>query len=568
MKTRTIALLGLLTATGWAGAVYAQPNYPPPPPPPNDYDNRQPYDNQGYDNQGYDNQGYDNQGYDNQGDPGYDNQEPYYDDQAPEGSYDQAPGQPPGYPPAPGNDPGYYDPGYGNQGQADISIFYGNLSPYGRWIQRASYGWVWEPTRVRVGWRPYTEGRWAQTDYGWTWLSDEPWGWATYHYGRWLLDREYGWLWVPGTEWGPAWVSFQEGNGYVGWAPLPPSVGFRVGFGIQIGGLSLSAQIDPYAYCFVPERSFLEERVGRVILPPARNVTFIRNTTNITRIIEVNHRIVNQSLPVQRIEQATGQRVHRYQISEVRDPRQARVQQVQGDRINLFRPAATLARVQPNVTPQVVIRNRAQQLRERPQQGGQPVPGQPGQWRRPQPQPGQAVQPGQPQPVPGRQPRWQQQQNGRPMPTPEDMQRKHQNEEQQLRSRQTEERNRIQQLQESDQREQQNQRNQARQQQVQAQHQAEAKALQEQQQREQQLLQARQQREQQAAEARRDRGQRGPQQGQPQARPNQGQNQDQQDRQNRRNQDQKDQKDQKDRGNQRDRRERRPEPPPPPPPGR
>src|SRR4051812_42266128 len=145
MKTRTIALLGLLTATGWAGAVYAQPNYYPPPPPPNG----------GYDNPPYDNQGYDNQGYDNQGDPGYDDQEPYYDDQAPEGSYDQGSG----YAPNPGNNPGYYDQGYydqgyGNQGQADISIFYGNLSPYGRWIQRGGYGWVWEPTRVRVGWRP------------------------------------------------------------------------------------------------------------------------------------------------------------------------------------------------------------------------------------------------------------------------------------------------------------------------------------------------------------------------------------------------------------------------------
>lgn len=35
--------------------------------------------------------------------------------------------------------------------------------------------------------------------YGWTWFSDEPFGWATYHYGRWAWDSQAGWLWVPGT---------------------------------------------------------------------------------------------------------------------------------------------------------------------------------------------------------------------------------------------------------------------------------------------------------------------------------------------------------------------------------
>src|SRR3954464_2631010 len=48
---------------------------------------------------------------------------------------------------------------------------------------RRRSGGVWEPAQVEVGWRPYTRGRWVQSDYGWTWLSNEPWGWATYHYG-------------------------------------------------------------------------------------------------------------------------------------------------------------------------------------------------------------------------------------------------------------------------------------------------------------------------------------------------------------------------------------------------
>src|SRR5258706_3489242 len=253
MKTRTFTLTLLTAAVALGVIAYAQ-SYPPPPPP---YDPGQSGYNQ----------------------PGYDDQAPYYDPR-PNGNYDD---------PYAYNDQGY-DSRY-DRGPVDESLFYSELSPYGRWIQRGRYGWVWEPTRVEVGWRPYTRGHWVLTDYGWTWLSDEPWGWATYHYGRWLFDPQYRWPSRPGTERGPAWVSFQEGNGYVGWAPLPPSVGFSASIGFQIGALSLSVGIDPYAYSFVPERSFFEARLDSVILPAARNVTFLRRSTDYTNIQIVNRRV-------------------------------------------------------------------------------------------------------------------------------------------------------------------------------------------------------------------------------------------------------------------------------------
>src|SRR5437773_2233500 len=75
-------------------------------------------------------------------------------------------------------------------------------------------------------WRPYTDGHWVYTDVGWTWVSEEPFGWATYHYGRWTRLRNIGWVWVPGDEWAPAWVSWRKNNDYVGWAPLPPEAQF------------------------------------------------------------------------------------------------------------------------------------------------------------------------------------------------------------------------------------------------------------------------------------------------------------------------------------------------------
>lgn len=40
----------------------------------------------------------------------------------------------------------------------DTSFFHERLTMHGRWVQRPPYGWVWFPTTVAVGWRPYTIG--------------------------------------------------------------------------------------------------------------------------------------------------------------------------------------------------------------------------------------------------------------------------------------------------------------------------------------------------------------------------------------------------------------------------
>ena len=109
--------------------------------------------------------------------------------------------------------------------------FYDELQPYGTWVNDPQYGNVWVPD-VDGDFRPYaTQGYWAMTNYGNTWVSDYPWGWATFHYGRWHFDDYYGWEWVPGNEWAPAWVSWRNGGGYYGWAPMGPGVSIDASFG-------------------------------------------------------------------------------------------------------------------------------------------------------------------------------------------------------------------------------------------------------------------------------------------------------------------------------------------------
>ena len=85
--------------------------------------------------------------------------------------------------------------------------------PYGQWIQVEGYGYCWQPTAAQdPNWQPYTDGYWAYTEAGWTWVSYEDFGWITYHYGRWTQVQDAGWVWVPDYQWAPAWVSWRQSS--------------------------------------------------------------------------------------------------------------------------------------------------------------------------------------------------------------------------------------------------------------------------------------------------------------------------------------------------------------------
>ncbi len=180
-----------------------------------------------------------------------------------------------------------------SQPTASYSIFYNKLEPYGDWIETNDYGYVYRPRTAREeNWRPYTNGRWVYTDAGWTWVSAEPFGWATYHYGRWSRLRNVGWVWVPGNEWAPAWVSWRKGGDYVGWAPLPPEARFERRTGIHNWSDSYY-DIGPAQYSFVSVRQFGDEQIERAVVPERQNITIVQSTTNVTNITYNNTTVVN-----------------------------------------------------------------------------------------------------------------------------------------------------------------------------------------------------------------------------------------------------------------------------------
>lgn len=118
-----------------------------------------------------------------------------------------------------------------------------DLDRHGRWETHPEYGALWYPSVVVAGWAPYRYGHWAWVrPWGWTWIDDAPWGFAPFHYGRWVM---WGgrWCWAPGVRvarpvYAPALVAWVGGPAVsvgvtvgpapvVGWVPLAPREVYR-----------------------------------------------------------------------------------------------------------------------------------------------------------------------------------------------------------------------------------------------------------------------------------------------------------------------------------------------------
>jgi len=162
---------------------------------------------------------------------------------------------------------------------------YADLDGAGRW-EDSPDGPVWYPAAVPVGWVPYRYGRWVWVEpWGWTWVEDEPWGFAPFHYGRWAFVGS-AWGWFPGPVirrpcYAPALVAFVDGSG------------FAVGVGVGVQAWFPLGPREPYYPWYHHSDDYL-----RVV-----NVTNIRNVTDInvithgvTRIDYVNRRVATTAV--------------------------------------------------------------------------------------------------------------------------------------------------------------------------------------------------------------------------------------------------------------------------------
>jgi hypothetical protein len=153
-----------------------------------------------------------------------------------------------------------------------------DLDRHGRWEQVPEVGTVWVPRTVPSGWVPYSAGHWAWVSpWGWTWVDDAPWGFAPFHYGRWVMVH-HRWCWSPGSYvrrpvYAPALVGWvdtgrlrhRHHGPHVGWFPLAPRE------------------------VYVPSYRVSPRYVQRV------NVTHVTNITNVTTIVRNPNQVVRET---------------------------------------------------------------------------------------------------------------------------------------------------------------------------------------------------------------------------------------------------------------------------------
>lgn len=184
-----------------------------------------------------------------------------------------------------------------------VRLFYDVLTPFGSWTDDSRLGLVWIPSAdgVSKSFVPYaTDGRWtyrevlASTPMGarpyheYVWVSDLPWGWVTFHYGRWAYTGERGWAWVAGRRYAGAWVDWRtpthdsgaQGE-VVGWGPTPPAHVWRISPGPRPTRARIPTPFDPHdarlepipyaafatPYSYVRGRELFASDLGQKLLP-------------------------------------------------------------------------------------------------------------------------------------------------------------------------------------------------------------------------------------------------------------------------------------------------------------
>ena len=178
-----------------------------------------------------------------------------------------------------------YDDSRSSQYCSRDVVGYEDLDENGDWRPSPGYGQVWYP-HVGADWAPYRDGHWAWIDpWGWTWVDDEPWGYAPFHYGRWLsVDGRWGW--VPGPMqvapvYAPALVVFVGGGpgfgGNVGWFPLGPREVYVPSYGVSRE--------------YVNRVNVSNTTVNTTTVTNVYNTTIVNKNTTINNVTYVNRNV-------------------------------------------------------------------------------------------------------------------------------------------------------------------------------------------------------------------------------------------------------------------------------------
>ena len=186
---------------------------------------------------------------------------------------------------------------------SDDVIGYEDLDDAGGWRPVPDYGTVWFPHTVVVGWAPYRYGHWAWiAPWGWTWVDDAPWGFAPFHYGRWVVVGGV-WGWVPSPPRpvvvGAVYVRPVYAPALVAWVGGP-----HWGVGVAVGGVAAGVAWFPLGprdvYCpsYHVSQTYVQNVnisnttiINRTQVTNVYNNVYVNKTVNVTNVTYQNQAV-------------------------------------------------------------------------------------------------------------------------------------------------------------------------------------------------------------------------------------------------------------------------------------
>ena len=187
---------------------------------------------------------------------------------------------------------------------ADV-VGYEDLDDHGSWRRTPENGYVWFPRTTQANWAPYHNGHWDYIEpWGYTWVDDEPWGFAPFHYGRWVNYRG-SWGWVPAAPrvQGVVYVRPVYAPALVAWVGGPHfAIGVAVGghesygSGVNVGWFPLGPR-EVYVPSYHVSRNYVNNvnvsntTVNTTVVNNYYNTTVVNNNVSVTNVKYVNQRV-------------------------------------------------------------------------------------------------------------------------------------------------------------------------------------------------------------------------------------------------------------------------------------
>jgi hypothetical protein len=165
-------------------------------------------------------------------------------------------------------------------------VGYQDLDNQGTWNSTPDQGYVWFPRAVPAGWAPYQAGHWAYiAPWGYTWVDDQPWGFAPFHYGRWVsVNGAWGWVPARPAPVGVAYVRPVYAPALVAWVGIGAGVAW-----FALGPREVYVPSYPVSRNYVNNVNVSNTTVNKTVVTNIYNTTIVNNkTVNVTNVNYIN----------------------------------------------------------------------------------------------------------------------------------------------------------------------------------------------------------------------------------------------------------------------------------------